>query len=196
MPTIHYYGKKTDFVGKTLFEILANLKNFGINRMLIKQQELSRNPGHNCYYIVKKVEPIMDEKLEHGAIWAEKIFKGAKVPKLTFVEEESWHTDWQLIPKHLEHKYKIQPKDLVEHGHPSTVTVLSRWMETPPLMDIYLRKHFKERGTNSILVKNTDNPQKKLEIMMNYDFNYLNKPYSLHRIAEEGEEPTVKTNLP
>lgn len=141
MPTIHYYGKKTKFVGKTLYEILANLRNFGVNRMLIKQEETLLHPGKSSYYIVKKVEPIMDEKLQEGCIYAEHIFKGTRVPGLVYVNDESWHTDWQLVPKHEESKYLVENPPMFV---PRTVT--DKPMELPPLMDAFLKRHIKNKG--------------------------------------------------
>lgn len=193
MPTVHYYGKLNKFVGKTLFEILANLRNFGINRMIIKQEELLRNPGTKCYYIVKKVEPVMDPELKEGAIYAEQVFCNAKVPGLVYVEEPSWHNDWQLVPKNEEDKHRITADELIEHGHPDTYRVLPRWMEVPPVMDIYLRRHYKARsGVQLTPVKMTD----PMQIMMHYNFESINKPYKLHRIAEEGEESPCLYNKP
>lgn len=193
MPTVHYYGKKTTFVGKTLFEILANLKNFGVNRMVIKQEELLHNPNKKCYYIVKKVEPIMDEKLQEGAIYAERVYRDAKVPDLVFVDDESWHTDWQLVPKHQEHKYRINPEDLKEHGHPSTVAVLPRWLEVPPLMDVFLRRHYQMRGGVSLAALKMSNP---IQIQMSYPLDKMSKPHKLFRMAEEGEETDLNYNRP
>jgi len=141
MPTIHYYGKKTNFVGKTLFEILANLRNFGINRMLVKQEESIKYPGHKNYYIVKKVEPVMDEKLEEGIIYAERIFKGSRIPGLVLVDDESWHPDWQLIPRHEESKYRVENPPLYE---PPQIEPSS--FEPPPLMKRFLERFYKMKG--------------------------------------------------
>lgn len=194
MPNIYYYGKKTGFVGKTLFEILANLRNFGINRMLLKQEEIVKNPGERCYYIVRKVEPVMDDKLQEGAIYAERVFKGAKVPGLFFVNEESWHTDWQLVPKDKESEYRIDSDKLIEHGHPDTVTVLPRWMEVPPLLDVYMRRHYKARGGVTVAPVKLDT--RLMNIKMHYDFRQINFPHSLHRTAEEGEKSELDFNKP
>lgn len=194
MPTVHYYGKKTNFVGKTLFEILANLRNFGLNRMLIKHEELLNNPGQRCYYIVRKVEPIMDEKLQEGAIYAERVYKGAKVPELVFVDDESWHTDWRLIPRHEEHLYLLNKDKLIEHGHESTITVLPRWMEVPPLMDVFLRRHYKARKGVTVAPVKLDTTL--VNIRMHYEFARINKPHNLHRIAEEGEDSPLNVNRP
>lgn len=193
MPTVHYYGKKSNFVGKTLFEILANLRNFGVNRMLLKQEELLRNPGQKCYYVVKKVEPVLDKDLQQGAIYAEKVFRGAKVPELVFVDDDSWHTDWQLVPKDEEDNYRVPEDKLLHHGQPETVRVLPRWMEVPPLMDIFLRRHYKTRGISDPPVKMDS---KLLKIKMYYDFQKLNKPHEINRMAEEGEESEFKINHP
>lgn len=182
---VYYYGKKNNFVGKTLFEILANLRDYGLNRMLIKQEELLKNPGTKCYYIVKKVEPVMDEKLEQGAIYAERIYRDAKVPGLVFVDDETWQPDWQLVPRHQEGLHRIPEDRLVEHGHPTTIKVLPRWMEVPPLMDVYLRRHYRARmGATTAPVK-LDTP--KVTIGMSYDFKRINLPHMLHRVAEAGE---------
>lgn len=141
MRNVYYYGKKTKFVGKTLFEILANLRNFGVNRMLIKQEETLLYPGKPSYYIVKKVEPVMDAKLQEGAIYAERIFKGARVPGLVFVDDETWHTDWQLIPKHEESKYRVEnPPEY------RPVQMEQNSFEAPPLMDAFLKRHLKNKG--------------------------------------------------
>lgn len=148
MPTVHYYGKKHTLVGKTLFEILANLRNFGLNRMLIKHEELLKYPGKRSYYIVKKVEPVMDSQLQEGAIYAERIFKGTKFPSLVFVDEESWHTDWQLIPKHEESRYVFEnPPTYMEPQ------VESKSFTCPPLMDKYLKRHFNKTESEPMTIK-------------------------------------------
>lgn len=162
--------------------------------MLIKQDELLKNPGQRCYYVVKKAEPIMDDKLQEGAIYAERVFRGARVPGLVFVEENSWHTDWQLVPKHEESFYRIPEEQLLEHGHPDTVVVLPRWMEVPPLMDVFLRRQIKMRGGITIQPVKLDTPL--LNIRMHYEFSRLNQPHQVHRIAEENEESKLTINRP
>lgn len=194
MSKVHYYGKRNNFVGKTLYEILANLRDFGLNRMLIKQEEILQNPGKTCYYIVKKVEPVMDADLKEGAIYAERVFRGAKVPDLVYVEEESWHNDWQLIPRHEESKYLLDPAKMVEHGHPETVTILPRWMEVPPLMDIFLRRHINNRKGIQLAPALLD--KKRINIRMHYDLKWMNRPHSRFRVAEEGEKHHINFNLP
>lgn len=133
----YYYGKKTNFLGKTLFEILANLRNFGVNRMLVKQEELLLNPNTKCYYIVKKVEPVMDKDLKEGAIYAERVFRNGRIPGLTFVEDISWHTDWQLVPKDQEYIHKDHEQmEYLEEKRDSKFRL-------PPLMKVFLERQNK-----------------------------------------------------
>lgn len=140
MPPIkYYYGKKTNFVGKTLFEILANLRNFGLGRMIIKHKEILDNPGTKSYYIVKKVEPILDESLERGVIHAEHICRGRRHPDLCIVDEETWHTDWQLVPRDEEHLWRFKDDEIVLHV-PSPDPEKSEWMPVPPLMNEFLKR--------------------------------------------------------
>lgn len=42
MATLKYVGKKTPFVGKTLWEILGNLKDFGVGRIIVRNAYLTR----------------------------------------------------------------------------------------------------------------------------------------------------------
>lgn len=133
----YYYGKKTEFIGKTLFEILANLRNFGVGRMVIKQTEVAQNPGKKCYYIVRKVEPVMDKELKEGAIHAERVFRNARIPGLSYVENDSWFTDWQLVPKDQEHNYRDH--ELIEYR----LENVYNQMRIPPLMEEFLRRHNK-----------------------------------------------------
>lgn len=109
--------------------------------MLIKQEETIKFSGQTSYYVVKKVEPVMDHKLEEGIIFAERVFKGAKMPGLVVVDDETWHTDWQLVPKHEESKYMIEnPPEF----QPAQVEKKS--FDVPPLMDAFLKRHYRMKG--------------------------------------------------
>lgn len=49
---IKYIGRTTDFKGKTLWEILGNLKNFGVGRMVIRNK-FQRYPEPSYMRILK-----------------------------------------------------------------------------------------------------------------------------------------------
>lgn len=40
--TIKYIGRTTDFKGKSLWEIVSNLKNFGVGRVVVRRK-LNKN---------------------------------------------------------------------------------------------------------------------------------------------------------
>lgn len=52
--TLKYVGKKSEFVGKTLWEILGNLKDFGVGRIVIRNSLASRY-SEPCYYRILEV---------------------------------------------------------------------------------------------------------------------------------------------
>ena len=58
MPYV-YVGKRNFFLGKTLWEIVGNLRNFGVGRMLIRSK-FERYP-EVTYYRIVKANPLMDE---------------------------------------------------------------------------------------------------------------------------------------
>lgn len=53
---IKYIGRKTDFKGKTLWEIVGDLKDYGVGRLVIRNM-FQRYP-EPCYFKILKVEPV------------------------------------------------------------------------------------------------------------------------------------------
>lgn len=51
-----YIGKTTDFKGKTLWEILGNLKNFGVGRLVARNR--FQRYDEPCYFKILKVEAL------------------------------------------------------------------------------------------------------------------------------------------
>lgn len=52
--TLKYVGKKSEVAGKTLWEILGNLKDFGVGRIILRNSQVSRYP-EPCYYRILEV---------------------------------------------------------------------------------------------------------------------------------------------
>lgn len=52
MPIIKYIGRKTDFKGKTLWEIVGSLKNFGVGRIVVRSM-FERYPEKSFMKILK-----------------------------------------------------------------------------------------------------------------------------------------------
>lgn len=55
MPYV-YIGRTTYFKGKTLWEILGNLKNFGVGRVVIRNRFIEQYPERS-YIRIKEVRP-------------------------------------------------------------------------------------------------------------------------------------------
>lgn len=59
MSKVIYYGKKTKYCGKTAFEILTRLKNFGIGRVLQRNMFKEEFPDQPTYYQVNTLISLM-----------------------------------------------------------------------------------------------------------------------------------------
>ncbi|XP_044269367.1 uncharacterized protein LOC123014364 [Tribolium madens] len=170
-----YIGKTTNFKGKTLWEIVGNLKNFGIGRLVIRST-FERYPEPSFFKILK-VEPLPCPKVQtlddqrKVRVLVEKTFRGVTYPKPITIESTSYKADYQLIPKDEEHNYST----IVETKR--EIAILQRTMEFPPLMKDVLMRENRAKGE--------DVQDLKLEIV------YHKTKTGKYRVAEEGETPTV-----
>jgi len=57
---VRYIGRKAEYKGKFLFNILCNLKNFGVGRMVVRRSYLERY-AEPSYYIIKEPQPDMTD---------------------------------------------------------------------------------------------------------------------------------------
>ena len=58
---VKYIGRTTDFKGKTLWEIVGNLKNFGVGRAIIRNRFAQRY-SEPTYHKILKVEALPSPK--------------------------------------------------------------------------------------------------------------------------------------
>lgn len=102
----------------------------------------------------------------------ERVFKGVKYEK-PYIIPDSSITDYLLVPKHEEDKYKPLTTDseVIEKNR------LPRQIDYPPM----LRRFLMEKGVQD--------PKLKLVIEENKD------DPNLYRIAKENEEPTIEIPL-
>jgi len=180
-----YIGKKNYFYGKTIWEILANLKNFGVGRM-VTRNILAKYPEPS-YHIIKRVEPRMDEELKYGTVYCETVYRGKRLPGIrSFVD--GYKPDFKLIPKDEEEEF-LKGYKVTTLG--DEVKVLPKYYSVPPLMKQFLIRSKQEKGEPV-------DPNKDFEI----PFVYMSKEdantekaelfWLEHRIAAEGEEPDLK----
>ena len=104
---------------------------------------------------------------------AELTFRGKKYPKPIRMCSTTYKTDYRLVPKHEEEAF-LNSK---VNGTPST-RIMPRFMEFPPLMQLYLLREKKFKGLSSV--------DTKMEII------YSKSPRNNYRIAEEGETATIE----
>ncbi|CAH1964074.1 unnamed protein product [Acanthoscelides obtectus] len=175
-----YIGRTTDFKGKTLWEILGNLKNYGVGRIVARSRfECQQEPS---YYKILKVEtlanpqePSMDDVRKVRAL-VEKTFRGKTMSQPILIESSSYKADYKLIPRDEEAEYckKSMQKTESKPEH-----ILPRTMEFPPLLKELLIREAEAKG------EKIEEP--KLRIVYNKRSIRTN-----YRIAKEGETPTVE----
>jgi len=184
MKTI-YIGRKNYFVGKTIWEILSHLKNFGVGRMVTRNM-LSRHPEPS-YHIIKRVEPRMDEELKFGTVYCETVFRGKRLPGVRSFTD-GYKPDFRLIAKGEEEEF-VNGYKVVDMGQ--VKATLPKQYSVPPLMREFLMRYKAEKGESVDTNKDFSIPfvyldQKDLNSEKEEIF-WLN-----HRIAAEGEEPDVR----
>ncbi|XP_076242033.1 mitochondrial ribosomal protein S34 [Calliopsis andreniformis] len=174
---IKYIGRTTTYKGKPLWEILGNLKNFGVGRMVIRSQH--ERYSEPCYMKILKVAALPNtSKNLHDPrkvmVLVQKIFRGKTIETPVQIDSASYKADYVLIPKDQEAQY------LNATGRPSC-KIMPRTVELPPLLKELVIRQAKQAG------KSIEEP--KLE--MRYNFSGIKN----YRIAKEGEMPTVDIKL-
>ncbi|XP_060534920.1 uncharacterized protein LOC132707193 [Cylas formicarius] len=171
-----YIGRTNDFLGKSLWEIVGNLKNFGVGR-IVTRGRFQRYPELS-YLKILSVEPLpapenpsMDN-MRRVKVVAERTFRGMRMPEPVHICMSSYKNDYQLVPKDEEAKYTGAP--LTDFDK---TKILPQRMELPPLMrELVLRES-----------KSATEEDLQMEIV----YNLASSKYK-YRIAKEGEEPTVR----
>ncbi|XP_019560046.2 uncharacterized protein LOC109428689 [Aedes albopictus] len=166
MSTIKYIGRTTDFKGKTLWEIVGNLKNFGVGRVVVRSM-FERYPEPSYMKIVK-VETLPNEETRKVKVTVEKTFRGRTYPKLVEINSVSYKADYRLLHKHEEESYcKAVPRE---------EKVIPREIDLPPLLREFVQK---ETGKDA----------PKIAIKLKPGHN------NIYRLANEGEKPTVDVSM-
>ncbi|KAL9699498.1 hypothetical protein quinque_002939 [Culex quinquefasciatus] len=166
MATIKYIGRTTDFKGKTLWEIVGNLKNFGVGRVVVRSM-FERYPEPSFMRIVK-VDALPNEETRKVKVTVEKTFRGRKYPKLVEIDSVSYKADYRLLHKHEEEAY-CQGQARAEKIIPSEI-------DLPPLL-----REFVQRETGKV--------DPKIVVKMKPGHN------SIYRLAREGEKPNVNISM-
>ncbi|XP_064541751.1 uncharacterized protein mRpS34 [Drosophila montana] len=166
---IKYIGRTTDFRGNSLWEIVGNLPDWGIGRMVIRNM-FQRYP-EPCYMRILKVQAV-DEQPDNERkvrVTVEKTWRGVTQPKPVEIYSTSYKADYELVPVDQEHKFLTNTKKVEP-------VVLPTQMELPPL----LREYIKDETSEA-------NP------LINVHFKKTHN--KLARLAQAGEQPTRQLSM-
>ncbi|XP_076649606.1 mitochondrial ribosomal protein S34 [Halictus rubicundus] len=174
---IKYIGRTTTFKGKPLWEILGNLKNFGVGRIVIRSQ-YQRYP-EPCYMRILKVAalPMTGEanpdNIRKVVALVERTFRGETTVKPVQLETVTYKPDYVLIPKDQESQY-------TNVSNRPAARVMPSEAEFPPLLkEILIREAMKGGGQ--------ENPVVEPKLRLRYNLTGV-KNYS---VAKDEETPTV-----
>ncbi|CAB3402360.1 unnamed protein product [Caenorhabditis bovis] len=124
--------------GKFLWEILAQLRNFGVGRMVTKNEWGRKWPNQPSYLKIVKAEPAMDRWLFEGKLYAEWVFRGRNLGVYEFSKDLN-RSDFQLIHKHQEEAYKKCAEPMKEIVFPDSFPL-------PPLQVHLAQKNAAKNG--------------------------------------------------
>ncbi|XP_045495605.1 uncharacterized protein LOC123694258 [Colias croceus] len=173
---VKYVGRTTDFKGKTLWEIVGSLKNFGVGRLIVRQM-FQRYP-EPTYMKIVKVETCPDEERRRVRVWVEKTFRGRKLPQIAEIYRTSYKPDYQLISKDDESKFL----ESTSSKHNLSEVVLPNSIEMPPLMKRFIVRDHEKKGLETLK-----------EFVM--PLSYKSSPNRVKRIAKGDEKPTVQFTM-
>lgn len=136
---IKYIGRTTTFKGNRLWEIIGNLKDFGVGRIVVRGRH-DRYPEKSWFKIVR-AEPAMDKENMYGNVWAEKVFRGVKIDGVNNIGKTAYKPDYQLIPKHEESSYcqLSEERKMMRR-------VLPAQLPLPPLLQEMIALDYKSAG--------------------------------------------------
>lgn len=189
-----YIGKPTKFVGKSVFEILCNLKNFGVGRVIQRNLYKQMYP-EPCYFKITNVAPQMDDELKYGRVWGIEIFRGKKYPYIR--EAQPQYHDYSLLRVHEEPDFDKFPVLGEAQDH---IIVLPRKISSPPVLaELFNRT---QTGLKPLYISPSD-PKKsssqsfaKFDLEAKYPKEKSSEFHYWYRVAREGEMPTMDFSAP
>lgn len=171
---IKYVGRTCWQEGKTVWEIVGNLKNFGVGRRIVRNL-YERYPEPSYMKIVKvEVDPQVEKEgvYRRANVLVEKVFRGRKYPEVMALCKASYKPDYRLLPKEEEEAYcRFTPVE-------KKVSILPRTMPLPPLLRELVMRDLKQQGK----------PLEEPMIEVQYRQGLMNQA----RIASDDEKANVE----
>ncbi|VDD93914.1 unnamed protein product [Enterobius vermicularis] len=150
--------------GKFLWELLAQVRNFGVGRIVTKNEWLRKWPKQPSYIRIVKARPMMDRWLQKGTLWGNWTFRGRDLGLYEFSADLN-RSDWRLIHKHEEEEFTKCDKPMGFINLPSSFPL-------PPLQVYLSRKTAKAKGVDETSVAE----RAPLDICLDPEFAFL-KPF-------------------
>ncbi|XP_037094015.1 uncharacterized protein LOC119113888 [Pollicipes pollicipes] len=97
MPRV-FIGRTHDLYGKSLWELLCNLKDFGVGRVVMRTKPNRRYPERSWLKIIS-AQPEMDPENRRGSVTVTEVYRGVALPGERVLRRTTALTDYQLVPR-------------------------------------------------------------------------------------------------
>ncbi|KAK9887128.1 hypothetical protein WA026_020575 [Henosepilachna vigintioctopunctata] len=173
-----YIGRTLDHKGKTLWEIIGNLKNCGIGRVIARNM-FERYPEPTFMRILEveahpSPEKITMDDRRRVKVLVDYTFRAKRLPEPLIIDAISYKADYKLIPKDEEANYC--------KGNSIPMKLMPKMIELPPLLkELVIRDN----------IANNEPIDKDNEI----EIAYKRGPFANFRPVKENEKPDVEVTL-
>ncbi|PAV86406.1 hypothetical protein WR25_19130 [Diploscapter pachys] len=124
--------------GHFLWEILAQLRGFGVGRIVTKSEWGRKWPTQPSYIRIVRAEPHMDRWLFGGRLFGEWTYRGKSLGLYEFADNLN-RSDWRLIHKHEEPTF-------TKCEQPMKNVVFPKTFPLPPVQVMLAKKEAAKRG--------------------------------------------------
>ncbi|XP_072043775.1 small ribosomal subunit protein mS34-like [Amphiura filiformis] len=127
--------------GKNLFDLLSQLPNFGVGRIVTRGKWLHQFPNEPCYYRITRVKvDCTKPELNSGEAWGIPTMRGYSRPNNEAQISSAWKREWKLIRKSEEDEFTAYtPKETDFHEVPTHCKV-------PPLLAEMMKRDQQAQG--------------------------------------------------
>uniref|UniRef100_A0AC35UCK9 39S ribosomal protein L18, mitochondrial n=1 Tax=Rhabditophanes sp. KR3021 TaxID=114890 RepID=A0AC35UCK9_9BILA len=149
--------------GKFMFEILCQLRNMGVGRIVTRTDWIKKWPTESSYIKIVKARPTMDPWQQQGTLWAEWIFRGHNLGIYEFSNDLN-RSDWKLVPKNEE-------TTLLSNSNKMEEVVFPKTFPLPPLQTHMAKKY----ADKNKIEWDAKNERSGLDLVIDPQFEMLHK---------------------
>ena len=148
MPYI-YIGQEAIYHGRPLMKILCNLRNFGVGRIVYRNNDFVDYPDQVHFYRILKAQPLVGKEKLEGNVVVERVYKNLRHPKPFVISDLVHKTDFRLVPK--DEEAEFCKWDQIKDYDPSRdAPVKPKFVEMGPLLKEVVKRSKAAKGITNL----------------------------------------------